>query len=698
MMKSNNNEEHHMPGFTTENLRAIALVGHSGAGKTTLAEALLFKSGAIPAAGSVEKGSTVCDFDPIEKTYQHSLNSSVVHFSHGTDPNVRIHLIDTPGYPDFMGPAISALDAIDTVVIVINAQNGIELTARRMMSLVRKRHLCAMVVVNKIDDDNLDLPALMAEIQDAFGKECLPINLPAGNGATVTDCFFNPTGEADFSSVVAAHASLVDQVVEVDEELMALYLEQGEEIQPAQLHAPFEKALRDGHLIPVCFTSARTGAGVEELLDIFSRLAPNPAEGNPPLFVRGEGKSAEQFRSEPDPKKHVIAHVFKVLIDPFIGKLGVFRVHQGTITTNTQLYVGETTKAFKVGHLYMLQGKEFKEVTQLVPGDIGAVAKVEDIAFDAVLHDSHDEDRIHLLPLDFPQPMYGLAVEPKRRGDEQRIFEVLHKLEMEDPCFVVERHPVTHETVINGLGELHMRSLLERMNKQYNLEITTKPPKIPYRETVMAKADGHFRHKKQSGGAGQFGEVFLRIEPLARGAGFEFVNDVHGGTIPTQFIPAVEKGVREILINGPRAGYPVHDVRVIVYDGKSHHVDSKEIAFVIAGRKAFIDAISKARPVLLEPIVNVEVVVPDASIGATTGDLSARRGHITGTRGQSAGVSTITAVAPLSELKDYQTRLKSLTGGQGSYSIELSHYEPAPVSTQIELMKMYKLHAKEEDE
>ncbi len=687
-----------MPGFTTTNLRAIALVGHSGAGKTTLAEALLFKSGAITAVGSVEKGSTVCDFDPIEKSYKHSLNSSVVHFSHGADPQVRIHLIDTPGYPDFMGPAISALDAIDTVVIVINAQNGIELTARRMMSLVRKRHLCAMVVVNKIDDGNIDLPALVKEIQEAFGKECLPINLPASNGATVTDCFFNPSGDADFSSVALAHSALVDQVVEVDEELMALYLEQGEAIQPEQLHAPFEKALRDGHLIPVCFTSARTGSGVAALLDIFAILAPNPTEGNPPLFVRGEGKNAEEFRSEPDPKKHVIAHVFKVVIDPFMGKLGVFRVHQGTITPNTQLYVGETTKAFKVGHLYMLQGKEFQEVSQLLPGDIGAVAKVEEIAFDAVLHDSHDEDRIHLLPLDFPQPMYGLAVEPKRRGDEQRIFEVLHKLELEDPCFVVERHPVTHETVINGLGELHMRSLLERMNKQYNLEISTKPPKIPYRETVMAKADGHFRHKKQSGGAGQFGEVFLRIEPLARGAGFEFVNDVHGGSIPTQFIPAVEKGVREVLINGPRAGFPVHDVRVIVYDGKSHHVDSKEIAFAIAGRKAFIDAISKARPVLLEPIVNMEVVVPDAAIGATTGDISARRGQITGTRGQSAGVSTITAITPLSELKDYQTRLKSLTGGQGSYSIELSHYEPAPVSTQIELMKLHKLHAKDEEE
>lgn len=683
-----------MSTYTTQQIRTIALVGHGAGGKTTLAEAMLHRTGTIAAPGSIEKGTTVADFDPLEKTYQHSLNSSLLHFSH---LDTHIHLIDTPGYPNFMGPAISALDAVETVAVVINAQNGIELTTHRMMTLAQKRHLCRMIVINKIDADNVDLPALLLEIQEAFGKECLPINLPSNGGKAVIDCFFNPAGDADFSSVAAAHSALVDQVVEVDEALMTLYLEQGDSITPEQLHAPFEKALRDGHLIPVCFVSARTGAGVPELLDILAKLAPNPMEGNPPLFVKGEGKDAAEFRSVPASNMHVIAHVFKVIVDPFVGKVGVFRVHQGTITANTPLYVGETNKPFKAGHLYMLQGKEYQEVKQLVPGDLGAVAKVEHIAFDSVLHDSHDEDQIHLLPLEFPQPMYGLAVEPKRRGDEQRIFEVLHKLEMEDPCFVMERHPTTHETVINGLGDLHMRIMLERMNKQYNLEIITKPPKIPYRETVMAKADGHCRHKKQSGGAGQFGEVFLRIEPLARGAGFEFVNDIHGGTIPTQFIPAVEKGIREVLVSGPLASFPVHDVRVIIYDGKSHPVDSKEVAFATAGRKAFIDAISKARSVLLEPIVNAEVTVPDTYIGAVTGDLSSRRGQITGTRGLSAGVSVVTGVVPLSELRDYQTRLKSLTGGHGSYGIELSHYEPVPAHTQAELVKIYKVHATEED-
>jgi elongation factor G len=683
-----------MSNSTTGDMRTIALVGHSGAGKTTLAETLLFRAGVIGAMGSTEKGTTVCDFDPLEKQYQHSLNSSLVNFKHG---GAHIHMIDTPGYPNFMGPAISALDAIETVAVVVNAQNGIELTTHRMMTLAQKRHLCRMIVINKIDADNVDLPALLARIQETFGKECLPINLPARRGSAVIDCFFNPAGEADFSNVKAAHSALVDQVVEVDEKLMELYLEQGDSITPEQLHAPFEQALRDGHLIPVCFVSAKTGAGVPELLDIFAKLAPNPMEGNPPMFLKGEGRDAEEFRAEPDPKKHVIAHVFKVVMDPFVGKVGVFRVHQGTVTPNTQLYIGEMSKPFKAGHLYKLQGKEYQEVKQLGPGEMGAVTKVDEIVFDVVLHDSHDEDRIHMAPLDFPQPMYGLAVEPKRRGDEQRIFEVLHKLEMEDPCFVMERHPTTHETVINGLGDLHMRAMLEKMQKQYNLEIITKPPKIPYRETIMAKADGHCRHKKQSGGAGQFGEVFLRIEPMPRGAGFEFVNDVYGGSIPTQFIPAVEKGVREVLVSGPLASFPVHDVRVVAYDGKSHPVDSKEIAFVTAGRKAFIDAMAKARPVLLEPIVNLEVTVPDNFIGTITGDISSHRGQITGTRGLAPGVSVVLAIQPLSELQDYQTRLKSMTGGQGSYSLELSHYEPVPGHTQAELIKRYKVHKDEEE-
>src|ERR1043166_7175235 len=423
-----------MPKYATDAIRTIALTGHGSAGKTTLAEALLQKAGAIAAAGSVERGTTVCDFDPLEKTFQHTLYSSIVNFAH---PDTHVHLIDTPGVPDFIGQAIGALPAVDTAAIVINAQNGIEMITGRMMQWADKRRLCRLIIVNKIDAENINLPRLLAEIQETFGKECLPINLPAAGATRVVDCFFNPAGDSDFSSVAAAHSALVDQVVEVDEKLMELYLEKGE-VSPEELHAPFEKALREGHLLPVCFVSAKNGAGVAELLDIFAKLMPNPTESNAPPFLKGEGDAAVEIHAEPDAKKHVLAHVFKIVMDPFVGKLGIFRVHQGTVTRDTQLYVGDGRKPFKVGHLFMLKGKDNIEVDACVPGDIGAVAKVDEMEFDAVLHDSHDEDHIHLAPMEFPTPMSGLAIEPKRRGDEQRISEVLHKIQDEDPSFKVD--------------------------------------------------------------------------------------------------------------------------------------------------------------------------------------------------------------------------------------------------------------------
>jgi elongation factor G len=617
-----------------------------------------------------------------------------VHLQHG---ETRVHLIDTPGLPDFIGRAIGALPAVETAAIVVNAQNGVEMITSRMMQWARKRDLCRMIIVNKIDAENVDLPGLLARIQAAFGRECLPINLPADGGKRVVDCFFIPSGTADFSSVEEAHSALVDQVVEVDEELMAKYLEKGE-VAPEELHAPFEKALREGHLIPVCFVSARNGAGIAELLDIIVKLMPNPTEGNAPQLIKGTGDKAQPMRAEPDPKKHVIAHVFKVMIDPFVGKVGIFRVHQGTITKDSQLFIGEGRKAFKVGHAYLLQGKEFVETDALVPGDIGAVAKVDEIHFDAVLHDSHDEDQIHLVPLEFPTPMHSLAIEPKRRGDEQKISDALHKLSAEDPTFRIEHNATVNQTIISGLGDLHMRYVLDRMANQYHVEVSTKPPRIPYRETITARAEGHHRHKKQTGGAGQFGEVFLKVEPLRRGSGFDFVDQVKGGAIPNQFIPAVEKGVRQVLDAGPVAGYPVHDVRVIVYDGKYHDVDSKEVAFIAAGKRAFMDAISKARAIVLEPIVNIEITAPEANMGDIAGDLSSKRGQLSGTDSAAPGTLVIKGQVPLSELSNYQARLKSVTAGQGSYSFEFARYEPVPPSIQKALAEQHAKTAHAEEQ
>ena len=679
------------PNTAVQAIRSIALVGQAGAGKTSLAEALLHRAGTIAAPGSLERGSTVSDFDPLERRAQHSLNSAVLHLTHrGT----RIHLIDTPGYPDFVGQSMTALEAVDTAAVVIDAATGVETMSARMMDWAAARRLCRLVIVNRIDAAGVDLAALVQQIRSAFGNECLPLNLPAAGGTKVVDCFFNrlPVAGAgvDFSSVEAAHQALVEQVVEVDPAFVERYLNDGD-VDPRELHAPLEEALRQGHLVPICFVSARNGAGVAELLDVFDALMPNPAEGNPPQFWKGEGAEALELHALPDPDRHVIAHVFKVTVDPYVGKMGVFRIHQGTVTRDSQLFIGDGRKPFKVGHLFMLQGKEHVEVAKGLPGDICAVAKVDEMHFDAVLHDAAEDDHLHLQPLPFPVPVHGLAIEPKRRGDEQRMWEVLQKLVDEDPCLKVEHVAATNETVVYGLGELHLRTLLERMTDVYKCEVLTRPPRIAYRETVTAPAEGHHRHKKQSGGAGQFGEVFLRIEPLPRGAGFEFVSEVKGGTIPTQFIPAVEKGVRQVLDTGVVAGHPLKDVRVIVYDGKSHSVDSKDIAFTTAGRKAFVDAVRKAQPIVLEPIVKVEITAPEHSIGDVTGDLSAKRGQVNGTRSIVGSAFVVSGQLPLSELTNYQARLNGMTGGQGRYTLELSHYEAVPPSVQASMTSQYQV-------
>jgi elongation factor G len=675
-------------GNATSGIRNIALVGPAGAGKTSLTETLLLQAGAIRARGSLARGTTVSDFDPQEKRLQHSLDTAICSFA--TD-GTRINLIDTPGYPDFLGKTLSVLEAVEAVAVVVSAVSGVDTLTQRLMDFARERGLCRLVVVNKIDSRDARCAQVLEQLREAFGSECLPLNLPAGAGDSVVDCFFQPHGRAtDFSSVEAAHTQIIDQVVELDEQLMALYLEQGEELSPEQLHDPFEQALREGHLVPVCFASAESGAGVAELLTTIVRLMPNPAEGNPPPFLKGTAETAERVPVAPDPARHVIAHVFKVSIDPYVGKLGVVRVHQGTVRQGSQLLVGDARKPVKIAHLFSLLGKDTTEISEAGPGDIVATPKVDELHLDAVLHDSHDEDQYHLKAVSFPPPMLGLAIEPERRGDEQRLADTLHKLTAEDPCVRIEHHAAVNETVLYGMGEFHLRVLLERMGERYGVHVKTHPPSIPYRETITRPAEGHCRHKKQTGGAGQFGEVYLRIEALGRGAGFEFVDDVVGGAIPGQYIPAVEKGVRQVLSEGALAGFPIQDVRVTVYDGKHHAVDSKEVAFVSAGRKAFLDALLKATPIVLEPIMRMEITAPASAIGDITGDLATKRARISGSDTLPGQRATLQALVPLAEISEYQSRLKALTGGQGAYTMELSHYDPVPPRKQQELAAAWK--------
>ncbi len=675
----------------TETIRNIALAGHAGVGKTTLFEALLLAGGAIQAAGTVERGNTVSDTDSQEKARVHSIDSCIAHVDHG---GCHLNLIDTAGSADFRGATLAALAAVETVAVVVNAINGIEHGTRRMMMHAKQRGLARMLVINKIDFDGSDLAALVDALREEFGSECLPVNLPAGRGKRVLDCFFHSEGATDFSSLAQAHQRILDQVVEINEATMGAYLDSGEAALTAQqLHDAFEQCLREGHLVPICFVSARTGAGLRELLELAARLLPNPAEGNPPPFVRGDG---EPLRVSADPASHVIADVFKIVNDPFVGKLGVFRVWQGTIRRDSQLLIDDGHKPFKVSHLFRLQGKTHVAIDAVTAGDIAAVAKVEEIHFDAVLHDSHDDDRIALAPLAFPAPMVGLALEITHKGNEQKLSQALARLAEEDPCFRVEHHKELNQTVVRGLSDLHLKVMLERMRERYGVEVGTHPPRIAYRETIAGHAEGHYRHKKQTGGAGQFGEVFLRVEPLQRGAGFEFVDAVKGGVIPGQFLPAIEKGVRQAMGRGAIAGYPLQDLRVTVYDGKHHAVDSKEVAFVSAGSRAFSDAVGKAQPVVLEPIVNLEVVIPEHHVGDVTGGLAGKRARILGTDSQRGGELVIKAQAPLGELTDYSTELKSMTGGRGRYSLDLSHYEPVPASLQKQLREAWKPRMEED--
>ncbi|MFU8896018.1 MAG: elongation factor G [Gammaproteobacteria bacterium] len=668
----------------TDAIRNLALIGPAGTGKTSLAEALLFAAGATKQRGRIERGDTVCDFEPREISMNHSLDSAICHCSW---QDTRINIIDTPGFTDFLPRATAVLPAVESAALVLSASGGLETGVRRIMKAAGDAELSRLIVVNKMDTEPDKLDQLLAEIQDAFGGRCLPVNLPSDHGRKVVDCFFRDSGAAtDFSSVAEAHTRILDQVIEVDEALMEAYLESGQDIDAQQLHDAFEKALRERHLIPVIFVSAESGAGIEALLDYIVKLLPSPREANPPPFMHGEGDTAKPVAISAEPDRHIVAHVFKVIVDPYVGRTAVLRVHQGTVKPGTQLFVGDSRKPVKLNHLYRLQGKQNTEVTVAEPGDIVAVTRIESLNFNDVLHDSHDEDHFHVRLPEAAPPMMGIAILPAQRGNEQKLSDALQKLCAEDPALRVEHRPATNETVVLCSGELHLRLVVEAMKERFNVEVETHPPTIPYRETITQPAEGHHRHKKQTGGAGQFGEVYLRIAPLPRGAGFEFASEVVGGSIPQQLIPAVEKGVRQALETGAIAGFPLHDIRVAVYDGKTHPVDSKEVAFTSAGRRAFIEAIKNAAPIVLEPIVKLQVTVPMDALGAVTGHLSSCRGRMLGSSALSGQRIQIEAEAPLAELQDYANQLKSMTGGSGAWAMQLDRYEAVPAKIQQALV------------
>jgi len=677
-----------MAQHATEQIRNLALTGTTAAGKTTLVEAMLADAGVIGRAGTVEDGNTVSDWDELEHQFGHSIDSTLIGFDQG---DCHVNIIDTPGRGDFIGKAISSLPAVETMVLMLDPAVGVDPVARRLMKLAAERNLPRAIIINKIDGGG-DLSGFLTTLKETFGSECCPINLPINGCTEIVSCFQEATGESDLGDIADHHTALVDQIVEVDEELMEKYLEDGE-VAPDQLLQPFRRAMREGHLVPVGFMSARNNVGVSEFVAQIVRLFPNPSEGNPRPFQVVGDDGREDLAITADPSASPVAHCFKVASDPFVGKLCFFRVHQGTIDNGTNPRVADHKKGIRLAHLYAYCGKNHDEVHAAVPGDIVAVSKVDEISYDDVLH-NNGSAWVALKSIQLPKPMYGLAIETTTKGAEAKLGDAINRMTSEDPTFALERNATTKELVIRGIGELHLRAKLQLLKDRYGVEVDTHPPKVAYKETITGKAEGHHRHKKQSGGSGQFGEVYLRIEPVEEAAegivdGLDFVDDTFGGSVPKQFMPAIEKGVRRVMNEGAIAGYPMQNIRVSVYDGKHHPVDSKEVAFVTAGRRAFIDAVQKARPVLLEPFVRLEITIPAGNIGDISSDLSGRRGRIQGTDMLPGDLAVVHAEAPLSEVMSYANQLKSITGGAGSYVMEYSHDENTPPNVQAEVVAAF---------
>ncbi|MDV5121416.1 MAG: elongation factor G [Candidatus Scalindua sp.] len=659
----------------TKDIRNVAFVGHGASGKTSLVEGILFKAGATKRLGSVDDGTSISDFDPEEKERKTTIDSSILHCSW---QDREINIIDTPGYPDFINGSIGALSAVETAVIVIAATSGIQVNTQKMWDIAGDAGLARVVVITKMDGDNIDFPALLDSIQNTFGEECIPLMLPVGHGSGfkgVVDILNLPDevpGEV-IGDVSENREKLVEAIVSVCDEQLEKYLD-GQEINVETLQGCLSTAVASGSIVPILCCENKGSLGVEEIVGVIAKSTPSPEKGLARMCVSVEGEGEEK-EIEVSKSAPFSAQVFKSITDPFVGKLSFFRVYSGELKNHPEVYNVRTEKNEKIGHMFKTFGKEQQEINGAIPGDIVTISKVEDISVSDTLCDPHV--KVKFKDIKFPNPMASLAIEPKSRGAEQKISETLHRLVVEDSTFKVSRDVQTHELVVTGMSNLHLDVILSRLKSRYDIEVESRQPKIPHKETITTKANAQYKHKKQTGGKGQYGEVYLRIEPLERGGGFEFASKIVGGAIPSQYIPAVEKGLRETIAKGILSKNPIVDVKVELYDGSFHNVDSSEAAFKIAASKAFNLAFNDAKPVLLEPVVNIEVTIPSEFMGDITGNLSSRRGRVQG-MDSFGDLQVLKASIPMDEVKNYETELKSMTGGRGSYTMELSHYDVVP--------------------
>ncbi len=657
-----------MPKYETKDIRNIVLVGHNSSGKTALADMILFKAKSTSRQGSIDEGTSAFDFEPEEKDRKNSIDLAAA------SVNVQgreINLLDAPGYPDFLGEAICGLSAVETAVICVNAVDGIRVNTRRMWDLAGKAGVARILSINKMDQENVKYAELVASIRETFGKECVPVLLPSGSGdsfKSVVNIVVNSDAAPADLKDLASEAR--EKLMEADDALIEKYLE-GKPVAADELLKALPGALAQGRIVPILCSSAKKDVGVAEFLDFIAMCAPSPLDVRPRKGTDPE-KKAEVERPPGGPFS---GQVFKSIADPVVQRLSYVRVYSGTLSSDQPLFNQRVGKASRIGAMYKPFGKDQRATTAAVAGDIVCVTKVDELNTCDTVCDPHA--LVQYPKFEFPLSMVSQAVEPKTKQDLARMSESMHKMADSDPTFHFSRDPGTGELVITGRSKLHVEVILMRLKRKFHVEVITHPPKLALKEAIVAAAEGHHKHRKQSGGHGQYGEVYLRLKPTPRGEGFKFTDSITQGRIPQQYVPAIEKGIRKSIEKGVIAGYPVVDVEVEVYDGSYHDVDSGPGSFELAGSKAFKDAFAKSRPCILEPIVHIEITVPSKFMGDITGDLNSRRGRIQGMDSQGS-LQVVRAQIPMMEIMDYETQLRSVTGGEGSYTIEPSHYDVMP--------------------
>lgn len=677
-----------MQGFKVEDTRTLAVVGHSRSGKTSLIESILFKSGKATRLGSVDAGTSLADYNQEEKDRKVTIYSKPLNCAY---KGKNLFVIDTPGYGDFFGEVVSSLSVADSCVVVVNGVSGIEVGTQRVWRKMEEKKSPRILFINKLNKENADFHKIVDSLRSSFGNNCVPLQVPVGKEkdfkgvANVLDSSGEVPSECS-EEVEKYKSALMESAAETDDALLEKYLETGT-LSEEEMMVALKKGIAEGKIVPILCGAATSEIGTVELLDAIANFMPSPVDVGG-IKVEGETKC------KPDPNGPLGAFVFKAITDSYVGQVTFLRVYSGTIKSDSSIYNVTKDAKEKIGQLAVFLGKQQQGVTDAGPGDIVAVTKLKNTDVNDSFSDQ--SKKIIFKPISFPKPSISFAVKPRAKGDEEKIGTGLQRLSHEDQTFEVSRDKDTKELVISGMGDLHLDIMLEKLKAKFGVEVDKSAPKIAYKETIKGNGAAKYRHKKQSGGAGQFGEVWLRVEPIERGKGFEFVDEVVGGSIPAQFVASCEKGIKGSMGSGPMAGYPVVDVRAIVYDGKTHPVDSKDIAFQIAARKAFREACLGAKPVLLEPIVNVEIYVSSDFMGDITGDLSSKRGRVQG-MDQVGDTQVVRAQVPIAEMSRYSTDLKSMTGGRGSFSMEFSHYEEVPANLAQDITEKSGKKHEEED-